>query len=120
MIAFLLANRTLLGWVAATAGALALLFGVYQAVLHRGEMRERARWEERVKREDAKNRLTEKTLRDDVANYATKLDTAEKARAKVVTVYRDRISTAVYPECQISDGVMADRNAVRADTRLPE
>ncbi|WP_203311032.1 hypothetical protein [Sphingomonas beigongshangi] len=97
----------------------AALLMVGRSIYNRGVHHERAIWQAKVAAEAAKNAATSAALNAQVQDYAKRLDEALNKRAETVTVYRDRIVNAAYPDCQVTADVMDDRNAIRADPTLP-
>ena len=101
---------------------LAALFAAYRFTEHRGAMQERAIWQDRVAREDAANRKREAALQATVDEYATKYQADQTQRHDVETKIETRIihDTATLPDCRVGTDIMKDRNALRAESGLPE
>ncbi len=116
--------RRILYIAVATLGVIALLYGAYRWSYHRGVVATNASWNHRIAKEGVKNAKTSDTLATGATALGAKLTKDTIARARVITVIKDRIAaqTAALPEtdCRVPDRVMDDRNAIRADPRLPE
>ena len=113
-------TRTIFGWVAVAAGAIALLFAAYNAVYSRGARHERTLWEIRIAREGVKNAKKSDDLAAIIDAQGTHYRAEREKRNAVEAKQAATIAVAPYPDCQVRAEVLNARNAIRDASGLPE
>ena len=104
-------------WTLPLLALVAAFFVVSNMYYDKGVATERAAWEQRVKRETAKNAKTSERITTTVVKYAETKQKEAEVRIKKETVYKDRIVTLVKElpaDCKVSQEVLDSRNAIRA------
>lgn len=104
-------------WLLPTALLVASFFVVSNTYYNKGVQTERHVWEERIKAESAKNVKTTQYIATNVVQYGEATKKKAEVRVKKETVYKDRIFTLVKEmpaDCKVSQEVLDNRNAIRA------
>lgn len=111
---FLLENWKIVLPIVAIVAAFFMVSNIYY---NKGVAAERQSWEERVRKEAAKNANKTEQIAKSVTNYGLVKQKEVEVRIKKETVYKDRIVTLVKElpaECKVSQEVLDSRNAIRA------
>lgn len=107
-------------WLVPVIALVISFFVVSDMYYDKGIAEEKARWEEKIKKEGDSNRAFEVIINNAIANFGK--EAVEKALERVEreTVYKDKIQTIVknnpiYSSCLVGQDVIDNRNAIRAE-----
>jgi hypothetical protein len=94
------------------------LNGVKQHAFNAGELKEKGKWEEVIRKKDAENRKFERGLATDLAKLGLALSDREKDRVTKETTHTNTIREIVAKDpnaqtCKIDPRVITERNSIR-------
>lgn len=107
-------------WLVPVIALVVSFFIVSDKYYNKGISEEKARWELKIKEEDARNREFEAKLNKAIATFGKKTVEEALERVEQETIYKDKIQTIVknnpvYSECLVGQDVIDNRNAIRTE-----